>query len=111
MPFKDPKARRAYRRGWYKVNAKSAVEIVKERKLEIKTWFRDYKKDFKCSKCFESHPATIEFHHKDKSKKENTIAYFVANGYATKRILAEIEKCEVLCSNCHRKLHYENNKL
>jgi hypothetical protein len=111
VPFKNPEKRRTYRKRWYKLNAKSAVEVVKERKLKIKKWFRDYKKGFKCSRCFEAHPAVIDFHHKDSSKKDDDIAYFVANGYSPKRIIKELEKCEVLCANCHRKLHYENNKL
>ena len=107
MPFKEAETRRAYRRKWYRINAKSAVQIVKERKLRIKKWFRDYKKDLKCSRCSETHPAVIDFHHRDKSEKDDDIAYFVANGYSTKSIMKEIDKCEVLCANCHRKLHYK----
>jgi len=109
MPFKDAEARRINRRKWYKINAKSAVEIVKERKQKIKKWFGDYKKGIKCSMCSESHPATIDFHHRNSKEKDNGIAYFVANGYSPKRILRELEKCKVLCANCHRKVHYKSN--
>lgn len=61
-----------------------------------------------CSKCGEKHPATLDYHHLDKEQKSFTITQ--ATG--TKRcsvetLLKEIAKCIVLCSNCHRKLHWE----
>ena len=46
-------------------------------------------------------------HHKDKDKKERGICYLVSNGYSTEKIQEELKKCEVLCANCHRKLHYK----
>ena len=105
MPFKNPEQRRKYRREWYSKNKKSERAHIKRRKAEIREWFKDYKKKLKCSKCNESHPATIDFHH-HKKNKEMGIAKLVSEGYSQKRILKEIEKCAVLCSNCHRKIHY-----
>ena len=59
-----------------------------------------------CTKCNENHPACLDFHHRDSSEKEYTIAYLTGNTGSIKRIIQEIEKCDVLCANCHRKLHY-----
>ena len=75
----------------------------------IKKWIEEYKAGLKCSNCSENHPATIDFHHR--SGKEFEISYMVANGYSIDKIKKELKKCVVLCSNCHRKLHYINKKL
>ena len=111
MPFKDPEYRRKYRRKWYARNKESEKAHVRRRKLEIKKWFKDYKKNLKCSKCSESHIATLEFHHKSKKNKENQIAIMVNDGCSIDKIKGEISKCQILCANCHRKIHYKNNKL
>lgn len=59
-----------------------------------------------CAKCGERHPACLEFHHLDPSVKEFNMAE-VSTRVPRAKMLAEIEKCIVLCSNCHRKHHYE----
>ena len=58
-----------------------------------------------CVKCGENHPAALDFHHTDPTQKE------IAISAATSRkvILAEVEKCIVLCANCHRKLHWDSH--
>ena len=56
-----------------------------------------------CSECGEDHPATLDFHHTDPNTKEHHPADLRGS---KARFLAEIEKCVVLCSNCHRKLHW-----
>ena len=82
---------------------------IKSRKKRIKIWFENYKSKLSCSKCGENHPATIDFHHK--GKKENQVAQMVHWGYSIDNILKEINKCEVLCANCHRKEHWKNKNL
>lgn len=56
----------------------------------------------KCAHCGEAHPATLDFHHIDPAEKEIT----VSQATSKKQVLVEIQKCIVLCSNCHRKLHW-----
>ena len=104
MPFKNPEDKRRYQRKWYAKNNKSEISKVAKRRKKIKDWFNDYKFKLKCSKCGESHPATLDFHHKkEKSKGINFMTHW---GYAKDTIKKEIDKCEVLCANCHRKLHH-----
>lgn len=45
------------------------------------------------------------FHHRDPREKEITISEAMRRSFGRARILAEIAKCDVLCANCHVKLH------
>jgi hypothetical protein len=108
MPYKDPERRKECRRKWYANNRTSEKAHVKRRKGKIKEWFWKYKNDLKCSECGEDHPATIDFHH-NQGNKEQGISKMVAEGYSIEGIKKELEKCEVLCSNCHRKKHFQQN--
>ena len=74
-----------------------------------KQWFRDFKQGLQCGVCGEGHPATLDFHHRDPSNKEFDIGYGVSKCYPVARMLTEIEKCDVLCANCHRKLHWKED--
>ncbi len=107
MPYKDLDKRRAYRRNWYSLNRESEKAHISRRKKEIKKWFKEYKKTLRCIKCGENHPATLDFHHKNKRDKLFGINTKVHAGYSIQRVQKEIKKCEVLCANCHRKFHYK----
>lgn len=76
-------------------------------KRKRKEWFRELKSKLKCERCPENHPACLEFHHLDPSEKNNHVSSMVHETYSEKRILEEIDKCIVLCANCHRKEHHE----
>ncbi len=57
----------------------------------------------KCSACgYSKYLAALDFHHIDPSKKS-----FQITGYTTVwgKIVEELDKCILLCSNCHRALH------
>ena len=45
-------------------------------------------------------PAALEWHHPNKDKEGNPSELKSINVF-----LSEIDKCEVLCANCHRELH------
>ena len=54
-----------------------------------------------CIKTF--HPSVYDFHHLDSEKKEATIARIM--GRKWENIKPELDKCVLLCSNCHRLRH------
>lgn len=59
-----------------------------------------------CIECGETHPAVLDFHHRDPSTKTATVAELTLNNGSMARVLAEAAKCDVLCANCHRKHHW-----
>lgn len=62
----------------------------------------EYLKSHPCIKCGESDIVVLEFDHKDPELKSHNIANMLHNS-SWARILSEIEKCDVLCANDHRR--------
>lgn len=52
------------------------------------------------SKCLDA----LEFHHTEKDEKEESPSYIILR-WSWKRVLKELEKCILVCSNCHREIH------
>jgi len=94
-----------FHKGYYKKHKKRYRENLQKRRKHIRELVASFK--IKCEFCPEDHPACLEFHHRDPAEKEDTIAEAIQSKWGDSRIIAEIKKCIVLCSNCHRKLHYD----
>ncbi len=113
MPIKDLEKRREYQREymrkWYKKNKKKHITYVRNREKKIKSWLKDYKSTLECEKCEENHPACLDFHHINPKEKKFAIGR-VKDFMSWKVLKAEIAKCKVLCSNCHRKEHYDERE-
>lgn len=111
MATVDVEKQRKYRRDWYYRNKEKQAAYKKQRDEEIRAWFLELRSDLCCEGCGENHPAVLDFHHTDPEQKDSSIAKAVyTNGWSKTRILQEIEKCQVLCANCHRKFHWEERE-
>lgn len=56
-----------------------------------------------CTDCGVMYPwYVMDFDHLDPTTKVNDIARMVNHGLAMETIQKEIDKCELVCSNCHR---------
>lgn len=95
-----------YRKQHYQQNKQKYIAKARVYNKVVSDWFDDYKKTLNCSNCGESRWWVLDFHHIDPTKKEYSLGVLKYNGSKPK-ILKEIEKCIVLCSNCHRDLHYQ----
>lgn len=85
---------------------------LRKRRAERRAWFAEILSKLSCTRCDENHPAVLDFHHRDPSEKEGQIGEMLGNLKSKESILKEIDKCDVLCANCHRKHHYnERNDL
>lgn len=100
---------KAYRKIYYKRNSDSVKQKVAKRKLENRKWFKEFKSKLSCEQCGENHISTIDFHHIDPEKKEFEVSFLVGANYSKATILKEVNKCKILCANCHRKLHFNIN--
>jgi hypothetical protein len=112
MPYKDPSVRKRkhaeYSREYYLANkAETLIANAKTRKEAKDKWIA-FKSTLKCTKCEQNHPAALDFHHTDPSEKENLVSKLVSNGCFA-AAMEEVQKCIVLCANCHRIHHYEEN--
>ena len=62
----------------------------------------EYLKQHSCIKCGETDPIVLEFDHREGAEKVENISNLILNS-SWKQIESEIEKCDVLCANCHRR--------
>lgn len=110
MPIKDPVKRREkqkeYQKKHYESKKKYYIDRAKVDRDKMRMIVAQLKQELKCEFCGEDHPSCLDFHHRDPSQKEFTIANAVTRGFGIERIKQEMAKCSVLCANCHRKLHY-----
>ncbi len=107
MGHKDPAVRKAYqkeyRKLWY---AKNKARIV-EKAVKRNKWLREeqrafldaYKLEHGCRDCgYNIAAVALDFDHLE--DKQYNVSQMGGNSW--KRILQEINKCEVVCANCHR---------
>lgn len=114
MPIKDPEKRReahrVYMRDvWYPKNKKKHIALVGKRTKKHGKVIREFilrAKAGGCTRCPENHPACLDFHHLDPTIKEFSISG--QRGCSLETLQAEIAKCIVLCANCHRKEHADD---
>ena len=86
-------------------NCSSKFSVQKRRKV-LKYKAFEYKGG-KCEKCgIISIPEIYDFHHIDPLQKDFSISA-VGNTYSWDKIKKEIDKCILLCANCHRQIHAE----
>jgi hypothetical protein len=115
MPIKDPEIRKQrqklYSKKYYEKNKRQIIKNVGETRKKIAKRFAEYKATLHCTRCGQNHPATLDFHHVDRSKGDVKLYLLVRNGHFWKRIMQEVDKCVVLCANCHRIHHHDEKEV
>tara|TARA_R100000406_G_scaffold73516_1_gene53776 strand:- start:742 stop:1098 length:357 start_codon:yes stop_codon:yes gene_type:complete len=118
MPYKDPEVRREYNRLYQKKHyqenkeyykAKAKISKGNQRTLN-RAFVNRVKQMYGCIDCGELDPIVLDFDHV-RGEKLNNIADMVHKAFSIQTIKEEIRKCEIRCSNCHRKkTHERRNK-
>ena len=80
-------------------------QVSKQRRKNLLEDLRTYKSNKGCMCCDETTAICLELHHLVPEEKELHPADMIARGWAWERMMIEVAKCEVLCSNCHKKVH------
>jgi hypothetical protein len=100
MPYKDvEKSREAIRRHYHK-NKAYYLEKNNRRRQELRDYVNQIKSTTPCTDCGTSYPYFVmDFDHL--GDKTDMISKLVKLG-GSKKLRDEIQKCEVVCANCHR---------
>ena len=105
MPRKDQEKNREYQKKWYKNNAAAHKQKISINRKKSKQENRDYIYNFLsnscCNTCGEKDILVLEFDHLH--NKKHNISEMISSGISVENLKKEIEKCQVLCANCHRR--------
>jgi hypothetical protein len=101
MSYKNKEKQRASQHNSYLANKKRIRDRWHKARIRNKNYVDEYKRTRGCS-CGETDVACLDLHHV--GKKELKIAQAVRD-WSLNRLKAEVERCEVVCANCHREIH------
>jgi hypothetical protein len=99
---------------WYERNKEYQKENACKHRVEYRENLREYVYQYllthPCegylpdgSKCTETDPAVLQFHHV-RGTKTTDVSVLIGRGSSLEKLREEIDKCQVLCSNCHARL-------
>jgi hypothetical protein len=78
--------------------------LLDKRRCDYREEYMNYKKTLSCNRCGNSDYRVLQFHHTNKNKEFN-ISEKIGK-MKLPSLMKEINKCEVLCANCHFIEHY-----
>ena len=78
------------------------VRRTNARRAEAREQLVRYLRQHPCIDCGESDVVVLEFDHR--GRKVADVSTYANGGRSWTRILAEIQKCDVRCANCHRRV-------
>lgn len=82
-------------------SVRATTDFQKQRNIELV----ENAKQKGCQKCGDMRKYVLDFHHINSETKINDIAHMIKSS-SEKTLLQEIDKCVLLCANCHRELHF-----
>lgn len=105
MPYLDKEKQKQAQQASYLRKKEQYYNNNRDARLKLREWFTTIMDNYSCVSCGESANECLDLHHVDPSVKTEEVSKLLSDKRSKVRIVAEIEKCAVLCSNCHRKHH------
>ena len=88
----------------------SSFEAIQARSISQKGKKRVEEKGGKCIICgYNKCISSLDFHHKNPQEKEFGINECIS--YSYERLLKEVDKCELVCRNCHGEINEDLIKI
>ena len=104
MPYKDRNKQKEYQQKHH--------QRTKKKKRKQQHQLKDKRQHFvleemqrrggKCAKCGFSDIRALDWHHLDPYEKVNSISEMIRDRVSMDKLQAELDKCELICANCHR---------
>ena len=90
----------------FKTSTKTNYDYVKDRRRKVKELLVNYKGG-KCEICgYDKCLGALDFHHINSKDKDFSISS--SNVYNNiDKLKSEVDKCILVCANCHREIHYD----
>lgn len=96
-------ARKAINARYYQKNKEDRYKRNKKAREKSIEFLISVKKNAICCDCHRSyHPEVMEFDHVRGEKRECVSVMVYRQGFSISEIKKEIEKCDIVCANCHR---------
>ena len=104
MPYKDRNKQKEYQQKHH--------QRTKKKKRKQQNQLKDKRQHFvleemqrrggKCAKCGFSDIRALDWHHLDPNEKVNSISEMIRDRVSMDKLQVELDKCELICANCHR---------
>lgn len=91
----------------HRANVRRNTKAILARNRRLMT---DYLLEHPCVDCGERDVRCLDFDHREGSDKVREVCRLIHNAGSWTRVLAEIEKCDVRCANCHRRVTVERGR-
>lgn len=77
---------------------KRTYQTAKDKILE----YMESRGGAKCCRCgYDKYIGALDFHHRDPAEKDPTWS----RGWSLPKLKKELDKCDIVCANCHREIH------
>lgn len=109
MPSNHPEYMKAYKQKHYAANKEKYIQQAIARKRALMEEVRLIK-SVPCMDCgIQYNPWIMQFDHREGTIKTANVSQLV-NNVSRVKLMAEITKCDIVCSNCHAERTYRRRQ-